>query len=391
MKSSTNPYNPGAGIPPPELAGRSRLLDRAETVIGRARNGKFAKSLILLGLRGVGKTVLLNRIDQMAEEAGCRTAVFEADRSRTLPEFVAPPLYRILLKLDRRERVSDKVQKAFGLLRSFASVFKVTYGDFEIGVSSGSTTGDLTIDLTDLLVAIGEAARSRKTVAVMLVDEVQYLKKHDLAALIVALHKVSQRQLPFLFFGAGLPQLARLAGEAKSYSERLFEFPEVGRLDDDSARAALVEPARREGVDFDDDALDAILEQTDGYPFFLQVWGYYTWEVAEASPITSKHVEEASSRAIEFLDEGFFRVRIDRLSARQLKYARALAEFNSLPASSAAVAEEMGITIQQAAPIRSELMKKGTIYGPQRGMTAFTVPKFDEFLRRAIPEWPMTR
>ena len=388
MKSADNPYSPGAGTPPPKLAGRGDILTQAQNAIARAKKGRFAKSLMLLGLRGVGKTVLLNRIDQIAEEADCRTVVFEADPHRRLPELIAQPLHRILLKLDRRERVSDKVQKAFTLLRGFASAFKVRFGEFEVGLSGEAATGDFTIDLTDLLVAVGEAAKSRNTVAVMMVDEVQYIEKEDLSALIMALHKISQRQLPFLFFGAGLPQLARLAGEAKSYAERLFDFPTVDRLDPDSARAALVEPARRELVEFDDDALDIILEETDGYPFFLQVWGYYAWEVAPSSPVTSEHVEEATIRAVAFLDEGFFRVRLDRLTARQQDYARAMAELGSSPATSTAVAKMLGVTAKQAAPIRRDLIKKGTAYSPERGLVAFTVPKFDEFMRRAIPKWP---
>jgi hypothetical protein len=386
MRSIDNPYSPGAGTPPPELAGRESILEQAENAIGRARKGRFTKSLMLLGLRGVGKTVLLNRIDQIAEEADCRTAIFEADPNRGLPALVTQPLQRILLKLDRRERVNDKVHRAFALLRGFASAFKVRYGEFEMGLSGGVVTGDLTIDLTDLFVAVGEAARSRGTVAVIMVDEVQYIEKKDLSALIVALHKISQRQLPLICFGAGLPQLARLAGEAKSYAERLFDFPRVDRLNPDSARVALVEPARRESVEFDDDALDVILSETECYPFFLQVWGYHAWEIAPSSPITLEHAKEATERAVAALDEGFFKVRLDHLTARQQDYARAMAELDSLPVTSTAVADVLGVTARQAAPIRRDLIRKGTAYSPERGLVAFTVPKFDEFMIRAIPK-----
>ena len=343
----------------------------------------------MLGLRGVGKTVLLNRIDQIAEEAGCRTAFFEADSNRSFPEQITRQLHRILLRMDRRERVSAQVQGAFTLLRGFASAFRVKYGEFEVGLSGDIATGNLDVDLTDLIVAVGEAAKSRNSVAVMMIDEVQYLAKRDLGALIMALHRVSQRQLPVLFFGAGLPQLARLAGEAKSYAERLFDYPEVDRLDPDSARAALVEPARRESVAFEDDALGAILKETECYPFFLQAWGYYAWEAAPSSPITSKHVAIATGNAIASLDESFFRVRLDRLSSRQVQYARAMAECGSAHASSAEVAELIGRTVRQAASIRDELIKKGTAYSPARGRVAFTVPKFDEFMVRAIPRWPV--
>jgi hypothetical protein len=385
MNPVDNPYNPGAGAPPPELAGRESILKQAENVIERTKKGKAAKSLVMLGLRGVGKTVLLNRIDQIAETAGCRTTIFEADPDRTLPELLTEQLNRLLLKLDRRKRVNDEVQKAFGLLRGFASAFKVRFGEFEVGLSMEPATGDLTIDLTDLIVAIGEAARSRKTVAVIMIDEVQYVTKSDLGALIMALHKISQRQLPLLFFGAGLPQLAQLAGDAKSYAERLFDYPEIDRLDAKSARRALVEPAKRESVAYEDDALDIILEETEGYPFFLQVWGSHAWEVAPSSPITSEHVKLATMRAIAALDKGFFKVRLDRLTERQQEYACAMAELGPSAATSTAVAKVLGVTVKQAAPIRDEVIKKGMAYSPKRGLVAFTVPKFDEFMKRAIP------
>lgn len=340
---------------------------------------------MMLGLRGVGKTVLLNRIDQLAETAGCETALYEADPNRSLPELLTPQLYRLLLKLDRRERAGDQVRRALRLLHAFASAFKVKYRDFEVGLSESTATGDLTIDLSDLFVAIGEAAKSRKTVAVILIDEVQYVTKSDFAALIMALHKISQRQLPFLCFGAGLPQLAKLAGEAKSYAERLFDYPEINSLDERSARAALVKPAKRLGIDYDNDALEIILRETDCFPYFLQVWGAHAWEVAPASPITAKHAETATKRATAALDTGFFKVRFDRLTSRQKDYARAMAELGPAPARSTAVADVLGTTVKQVAPVRDELIKKGLAYSPERGLVAFTVPKFDDFMKRAIP------
>ena len=387
MNYINNPYTPGAGTPPPELAGREQILNEARGLIERIRKGRSARSLMMLGLRGVGKTVLLNRIDQIAEIAGCQTAIFEADHSRTLAEILTPQLHRLLLKLDRRKHAATEVRKAFGHLRSFASAFKVRYGEVEVGLSDSSATGDLTIDLSDLFVSIGQAAKARKSVAVIMIDEVQYIKKDDLGALIMALHKISQRQLPLLFFGAGLPQLAKLAGEAKSYAERLFNYPEIDRLDNTSAKAALVEPARQESVAYDNAALDIILDETDGYPFFLQVWGSYAWEVAPLSPITSEHAKQATRLAIKALDSGFFKIRFERLTDRQQEYIRAMAELGPDPATSTAVAKMLGLTIKQAAPIRDEIIKKGVAYSPRRGLIAFTVPKFDEFLKRAIPQF----
>ena len=382
MNPVNNPYTPGAGVPPPELAGRETILIHAENAIMRTKNRKAAKSLILLGLRGVGKTVLLNRIDQIAETVDCRTAIFEADPERTLPELLTPQLHRLLLQLDRRKRVSGEVRKAFGLLRGFANAFKVKFGDFEFGLSNEMVAGDLTIDLTDLMVAIGEAAKSRNTVAAIMIDEVQYLTGSGFGALIVALHKISQRQLPLLFFGAGLPQLAKLAGDAKTYAERLFDYLSIDRLDNESARVALIEPAKRESVTYGDDALEIILRETDGYPFFLQVWGSHIWEIASTSPITAKHAKDATKTAVQALDKGFFRIRLDRLTYRQQEYARAMASFGSSPAASTAVAKILGITVKQAAPIRDEVIKKGMAYSPRRGLVAFTVPKFDEFIKR---------
>jgi len=385
MDPVDNPYNPGAGAPPPELAGREQILKQAENVIVRTKNGKAARSFIMIGLRGVGKTVLLNRIDQIAETAGCQTAIFEADPASTLPELLTPQLHRLLLKLDRRKRVTDDVRRAFGFLRSFASAFKVKFGEFEAGLSNKMATGDLTIDLTDLITAIGEVAKSRKTAAVILIDEVQSVTPGDLGALIMALHKVSQRQLPLLFFGAGLPQLLKLVGDAKTYAERLFDYPVIDRLDAKDSRTALVEPAKRESVAFNEDALDIIFDETEGYPFFLQVWGSHAWELASSSPITAEDVRVTTQRAISELDRGFFKVRFDRLTSRQQEYARAMAECESIPASSTAVAQLIGITVKQAAPIRDEVIKKGVAYSPKRGLVAFSVPKFDEFIKRAFP------
>jgi hypothetical protein len=387
MDLINNPYSPGAGVPPPELAGRENILQDAENIIRRVQNGHSTQSLILLGLRGVGKTVLLNRIDQIAENLGCETSIFEADMDRTLPQLFTQQLHRLLLKLDRRKRMGDEVQKAFSLLQAFAGIFRVHYGEFQVGLMSPMVTGDLSLDLSDLMVSIGEAAKARNTVAVILVDEVQYIAKKDLSALIMALHKISQRQLPLIFFGAGLPQLAQLAGDAKSYSERLFAYPTVGPLDEDGAKKALVEPAHREKVDYTDEALAEILKETEGYPFFLQVWGSHVWQLANESPITKQDAQEASIRAVDALDESFFKVRFERLTDRQRHYARAMAEFGNRPANSTAVANLLGLTVKQAAPIRDEVIKKGMAYSPRRGLVAFTVPKFDEYMKRVIPEF----
>lgn len=382
MNPIENPYTPGAGTPPPELAGRTSILQQAEFSVKRTLHGKMAKSQILLGLRGVGKTVLLNRINQIAEVEGCQTTIFEADPHQTLPELLTVQLHRLLLKLDRRKKVGNDIQKTFRLLRSFANAFKVKYGEFEVGLTNEVATGELSIDLTDLLVAIGMAAKHRQAAVTILMDEMQYISKPDLSAFIVALHKISQQQLPLQFFGAGLPQIAKLTGEAKSYSERLFDFPAIDKLDRKSAIQAIVNPAREAGYEFDGIALEYILEQTGRYPYFLQVWGSHIWEVAKTSPFSKDDALKATEIAINALDQGFFKIRFDRLTERQLEYVYAMANLGNLPEKSSSVSRELGISVSNAAPIREELIKKGIAYSPERGLITFTVPGFKEFLLR---------
>ncbi len=384
MRPTDNPYSPGAGSPPPELAGRDDLLSRASIAIRRIQRGRHAQGLFLLGLRGVGKTVLLNRINQIAEELGCHTALFEADGQSSLPDLLTPQIHRLLLRMDRRERVAHEVRNAFAQLRGFAAAFSVKFADFEIGLSEQSSSGDLTLDLSDLLISVAEAAKVRQTAAVILIDEVQFTTKEDLSALVVAMHQIAQRQLPLILIAAGLPQLAGLAGEAKSYAERLFTYEQIGKLTPEKSREALVLPAEEEGVRFETEAVDLILRETEGYPFFLQVWGSYAWDVARQSPITVADARRASEKSIASLDSGFFKVRTDRLTARQLEYVVALASVEFLPASSTEVAQIMRISVSDAAPIRSTVIKKGVVYSPARGRVDFTVPKFADYIKRNL-------
>lgn len=390
MDPRLNPYAPGAGTTPPELAGRDQILEQADIALSRIKNGRQAKGQMLLGLRGVGKTVLLNRIEAIAEEEGVKPILIEAPEGRALPELLVPHLRRLLLQLDRGERVYEHVKRALRTLRSFAAAFKVSVGDLEFGVDpefGSGDSGDLELDLADVLRTTAEAAKQRGMAVALLLDEVQYLSERDLGALIVALHKLTQRSLPLVFFGAGLPQLAGLAGEAKSYAERLFDYPTVGPLDDAAAREALRAPAQREGVDYVDEALDEIIRHTQGYPYFLQEWGKHAWNAAAVSPITQADAENATKQAILQLDEGFFRVRLDRLTPREKVYLRAMAELGPGPHRSGEIAEKMGVKVQSVGPLRANLIGKGMIYSPAHGDTAFTVPMFDEFMQRTI-SWP---
>lgn len=382
MDAIDNPYSPGAGVPPPELAGRDDVIHQIEIAIARSRKLRPSKNFMLLGLRGVGKTVLLQH---MLNAAGEENVVQDLEVNPRLPlsDQIAEHLLRILINLDRKKKIGQGVKQALGLLQSFAAKFEVRLGDYAVGMTESQATGNLQMDLADLFMAIGEAARNREVAVVLAMDEVQYLSREDLTALIIALHRVEQRKLPLVFLGAGLPQLAKLAGDARSYAERLFVYPEIGRLDIESARQALVVPAKNEGANFTDGAVSHILTETECYPYFLQVWGEKAWQVAESSPIATKDAEKATELAIQYLDESFFRVRLDRLTEKQQEYARAMADFGPGPVRTADIAQKLGIKASQAAPIRREIVKKGVAFSQLRGEIAFTVPKFNEFMKRA--------
>lgn len=335
--------------------------------------------------------MLLNRIERMAREQGYHGLLVEAPEDRRLPALIVPPLRKIILAIDTGEKVRSGARLALRALRNFASVFKVSVGAAEFGVDPArgvADSGDIEEDLTDLLVAVAEAARESDTAVALLIDEIQYLKREDLAALIVAVHRIGQKELPLTLFGAGLPQLAALAGEAKSYAEGLFACPDVGALSVESAKDALREPARRSGVDYEEAALELILKRTRGYPYFLQEWGSHAWLAATGSPITMEDAERATANAVAHLDSGFFRVRLDRLRPREKDYMRAMADLGAGPHRSGDIAARMKAPVESVAPIRRNLISKGMIYSPAHGDTAFTVPMFDEFLRRSMPEGP---
>ena len=390
MDPVANPFAPGAGSRPPALAGRDKLLGRADIALRRIRAGRHAKSMILLGLRGVGKTVLLVRIEELAESAGYVTALIEAPEERRLAGLLVPKLRRLLRGLSRREAARVLGNRALGALRNFASAFKVSYAEFEVGVKPEpglAASGDLETDLTDLLVAVGDAAQAADQPATILIDEVQYLNDEDLSALIAALHRISQKALPLIMFGAGLPQLAAVSGEAKSYAERLFDFPNVGPLDENSIREAVRVPIEEAGAGIDDDALSEIADRTEGYPYFLQEWGAHSWDAAPKSPVTYEDVRSASASAVAALDASFFRVRFDRLTPKEHEYLRAMAALGPGPHRSGEIAAMLGMAVTAAGPRRTGLVRKGMIWSPSHGETAFTVPMFDQYMFRAMPDW----
>ncbi len=393
MDPYRNPFAPGAGAPPPALAGRSHLLERAETMLGRLQRGLHAKSLMLVGLRGVGKTVLLNRIREDAEAAGYIALFAEVPEGKPLAALLIPMLRGLLFKLDRMEGLSEQVKRGLRVFKSFARAVKLKVGDVEVGLDvdaeiGTADSGDLEADLPDVLVAIGEAAKARGTAVAIILDELQYVNETELSALIMAMHRLSQRQLPIVLIGAGLPQLVGLAGRSKSYAERLFDYPVVGALSPVDAARALAEPAESKGVAFTDAALGEIVKLTEGYPYFLQEWGYQVWSHAKASPIDAEVVREAAPTVLANLDESFFRVRFDRLTPAEKVYLRAMAALGPGPHRSGDIAEALGVKVSAVAPRRNGLIRKGMIYGPTHGDTAFTVPLFDQFMKRIMPSEP---
>ena len=390
MDPVLNPFAPGAGTPPPELAGRDDLRETVRVAIERIRRGLPTKSILMVGLRGVGKTVLLDRMRDDAEAAGIHSVRIEAPESRSLPALLAPQLRLALLRLSRNEQAKALAQRALRALAGFAKALKIKYQDIEVGVDFDpepglADNGDLEHDLQALLEVVGAAAQKAGTALVLFIDELQYVQEDQLAALITALHRTAQRRLPVVLVGAGLPQLRGRMGQAKSYAERLFDFPEIGALAEPAAKIAIRKPAEAQDVEINENALRRIVKETHGYPYFLQEWGKHAWDAAVASPISLRDVGLASKAAVAALDESFFRVRFDRLTPVEKKYLRAMAELGPGPHRSGDVAEKLDRKVTSLGPTRNQLIAKGMVWSPSHGDTAFTVPLFDEFMRRIMP------
>jgi hypothetical protein len=372
--------------------GRDGVREQARILLGRIKEKRPEKSMLLTGLRGVGKTVLLNEIERLAIAADYRTVSVEAHENKGLGVLLAPHLQRLLFELDRLAGAGDKVRRSFAVLRSFLGALKVTANDVTIGLDvepehGSADSGDLEIDLPNLLIAIGEAAQDRRSAVALLIDEIQYFSAKELGALIMAMHKVQQKQLPIVLVGAGLPILPGLAGESKSYAERLFSFPDIGALSKSDAAKALQEPAQAVGVSFRADALAEVYRLTKGYPYFVQEWGYQAWNHAPHSPVTLAIVQEATNAVIPRLDQNFFRVRYDRLTPSEKTFLRAMAEIGPGPQRTGDIADTLRVNISSLGPVRAKLIRKGMIYSPAHGDMAFTVPLFDEFMIRAIPKF----
>jgi len=392
MDKIKNPFSPGAGSPPPALAGRDDVLEQARVLLGRVRAKRPEKSLLLTGLRGVGKTVLLNEIDRMAQDTGYRTILVEAHEGKLLAVLLAPHLRRLLFDLDRIAGVGDKVRRGIAVLKSFVGAIKITVGEIDIGLdiepeSGTADSGDLEVDLPSLFMAVGEAAQERGVAVAILIDEIQYFSSSELSALIMAMHKMQQRQLPLVLIGAGLPILPGLAGESKSYAERLFSFPDIGPLPEADAIKALQDPVLEAGEAFEPAALHEIFRLTKGYPYFLQEWGYQAWNQAAVSPISLQVVVKTNDLVSKRLDENFFRVRFDRMTPKEKLFLRAMAELGTGPYRTGDVANKLSVKVSTLGPWRANLIKKGMVYSPSYGDMAFTVPLFDEFMRRVMPRF----
>ena len=390
MDPIKNPFSPGAGSPPPELVGREGVLEQARILLGRVKQKRPEKSILLTGLRGVGKTVLLNEMDRMAVRAGFHTVTVEAHEEKSLAALLVPHLRKLFFALNRMAGAGDKVRRGLAVLKSFVGAVKMKVGELEFGLdidpeTGAADSGDLESDLPNLFLAVAEAAEERKTAVALLVDEIQYFNTKELSALIMAMHRMQQRQLPLTLFGAGLPILPGLAGESKSYAERLFNFPIIGPLAETDARRALQDPVKAVGVEFSEKALTKIVRITQGYPYFLQEWGYQTWNRAETSPIGESVVRGATASVVQRLDENFFRVRFGRCPPGEKRYLRAMAGLGSGSQRTGGIADALGVTPNQLGPVRAKLLKKGMIYSPAHGDMAFTVPLFDEFMLRAMP------
>lgn len=385
MDPVRNPFAPGAGSQPPELAGRSEIITAADTALQRVLLGRPAQSQMLLGLRGVGKTVLLNKIEQLAEGHGYLTSFIEAPEDRKLVDLLYPKIHQVLRKLSLVETARTATHQAMRALRSFAGTFKISVGDFEVSVDPEpgvADSGNLEYDVTELFLKVGDAAKAAGRGWALLIDEVQYLSPKELGALIVAIHRVNQKGLPVLIFGAGLPAIAALSGDAKSYAERLFVFPKVDALSDSDAANAIRQPIEDEGESVEQALLDLIVKLTRGYPYFLQEWGYQVWNAASVSPITSGCLKSAGDLALKRLDDGFFKVRIDRLTPKEREYVIAMARLGDGPYRSSDVADILGEKLTTLGPRRAQIIAKGMIYSPAHGDIAFTVPMFDEYLKR---------
>lgn len=388
MDSINNPFSPNAGSMPPELVGRDGILEDARILLARTQLRRSAQSLLMTGLRGVGKTVILNEIVRLAEREGLAVPIYmEATEERRLGEMLALSLRMALLKLNRVEGAKDKVIKGLSALRNFMGTIKIGFGDIDIALEplrGVADSGDMQFDLISLFTAVAEAAADKGKAIVLLIDELQYLDEEELGALVMALHRMQQLQLPLVMVGAGLPIIAKLVGEAKSYAERLFKYPRIGALTDADCRVAISRPFADADIRMEEDAIARICEETRGYPYFIQEWGSQLWNFIEREPITADDIRKVRDVVLYSLDLNFFQIRMERVTAAEKEFIRAMASVTSDDGQCgiAAVARALDVAQSAIAQRRASLIRKGMIYSPAHGKLAFTVPLFPDFVKR---------
>ena len=389
MDATENPYNPGAGTPPPALVGREKEIEAVEVTLRRLRSGKNSKSALFTGLRGVGKTVLLNHFEILAASHGYVTDYLEIEEDDIFAPRLAASIRKILLSIDAKRKVGDRIQRALGILKGFTLQLPGGPGiSFDVAAISGpADSGNLADDLGAVFVELGEIARDHDVGVMIALDELQFVDKKTLAALFMGLHRAAQLSLPVTVIGAGLPSLTTIAGQARSYAERMFSFPVIGSLGLSDARNALELPARKLGVDWTPEAIARTVGITEGYPYFLQEFGKQAWNTAIGPKVIHEDdVARCEQLVIAELDDGFFKVRTGSTTDVQREYLRAMAELAPGPILSGEVARLLFNTTPGVGPIRDQLIKAGLCYAPRRNELAFTVPMFDQFMKRWIPD-----
>ena len=382
-----NPYTPGAGSIPPFLAGREIVLAEAEKSLNNIKNGYPQQPIVYFGLRGVGKTVLLNAIEESADNLGTYYLHIEGDEDASFTKRIIASLTQIIKRIIAKEAAKDIGQRALSLIRSFRITYKIEEQSFSAGLAGEvvESTGIYSDDLTDIFTLVGQAAEKVGEVIVLFVDEMQYLQKEELAGLSSALHRCNQKRLPVMFFGAGLPKIRKSIGEAKSYGERLYRFEEISALDTESAAAAITQPAKDLGVTYDEEAVCAIVSLTGQYPFFIQAFCRIIWDQTSDEVIKKEDVLKAKEVFFAYLDAGFFSVRYDKCSKGEKSFLTAMVKCGDLPCTISSVTQIMGRTVKAISPFRGRLINKGLIYSTSHAEIDFTVPQFDGFIKRINP------
>ena len=380
-----NPYRPGAGMSPAYLAGRDTTINEAQNILQAINYGYSARSVVYYGLRGVGKTVLLNYIENLADEMDLPSEYMEiAERDRSFQYQMALHIYKLINRLSLLKNIESHIKKALSILKAFTIKYGCDDISIEVNPANGiSDTGNLTNDMTELFLALGVIAQKQNKGVVLFIDEIQYIKDSEFEALMEAIHRTNQKNYPIVIFSAGLPKIAKIAGDVKSYAERLFDFIEIDSLNNEEAKLALIEPAKKFQINYTDEAVNKIIEITQGYPYFLQEYGKWVWECKEEKSIIDiKIVNKAYDKFEQSLDKAFFKVRHDRATAREIEFMTAMVACEKLPCSTKEIANIMGESIQAISPLRAQLIHKGFIYAAKRGEVDFTVPQFDKYLKR---------